>query len=280
MKRRRLLKNITLTCCSYFIGKFSLENALGRPTVKLLVGLCSEGDFITDTTIFEEFVNFQHDILHYFSSFDVREHPDMVTPYFTNIPLNIWNSGRIPFLSWYPLTSKLYPTPEDICKRIYTSQFDSYLSRCCVALLNFLKQARPHQILGSPKIYLRFAHEMNLNTSMYSSPTEFVKMWRYIYSYLRNHGLNKDKLLFIFCPNCTDVGTAPFEDFYPGDAYVNWNGIDGYNWGVNYWRSFSELFIPALKRMNKLSANPIAICEFGTTANTTIGFDVEKKLNG
>jgi beta-mannanase len=34
---------------------------------------------------------------------------------------------------------------------------------------------------------------------------------------------------------------------YPGDGYVDWTGLDGYNWGTNPasargWRSFDQLF--------------------------------------
>ena len=206
----------------------------------------------------------------------------MITPYFTTIPLNIWKSGRVPFLTWYPITSNVYPTPVDICQRICNHEFDSYLLLCCNALLNFFSLAQLDPILGSPKIYLRFAHEMNISTSYYSNPNNFIAMWKYVFNFLRNNGITEDKLLFIFCPNIMDVGSPPFEDYYPGDAYVNWNGLDGYNWGATYWRntywnSFESLFKPALERMVNLSANPISICEFGTTCKVPTGYDVAAK---
>lgn len=281
-KRRDFLKLTVLTSYLYLANKYGIKNAISSPPAKLLIGLCSVGNYISDMSNLEQFVNFKHDILHYFSSFDARENPDMITPFFTIMPLKIWISGRIPILSWYPLTSNMYPTPPDICQRICNHEFDRYLSLCCNSLLNFFNQASPDPILGSPKLYLRFAHEMNINTSNYSNPDNFIAMWIYVFNFFRANGLTEDKLLFIFCPNCMDVGTQPFEAFYPGDAYVNWNGIDGYNWGVTYWpntywQTFEDLFVPALIRMMKLSTKPISICEFGTTSKVLSRYDLEAK---
>ena len=282
INRRNFLKSASLFPYLFLVNKYGLEKAVSITYSKLLVGLCSIDDYITDTTNLENFVNFKHDVLQYFSSFDTRVNPDMITPYFTTIPLNIWNSGRIPFLTWYPLTSNVYPTPVDICQRICNHEFDSYLLLCCKALLKFFALAKPDPILGTAKIYLRFAHEMNINTSYYSNPVTFIAMWKYVFNFLRNNGITEENLLFIFCPNCMDVGTPPFEDFYPGDAYVNWNGVDGYNWGTTYWQntywqSFEDVFTPALERMVKLSAKPISICEFGSTCKVSTGYDLSAK---
>lgn len=282
LSRRNYFKLIAQSSLVYFLNNLGFKNAKSSSTKNIFVGLCSIYDYINDTTNFETYVNFKHDILQYFSSFDVRVNPDMITPYFKTIPLNIWNSGRIPFLSWYPSTSYVYPTPTDICQRICNHEFDSYLLLCCNALKGFFNLAYPDPILGTPKIFLRFAHEMNINTNYYSNAANFILMWRYVYDFLRNNGITENNLQFIFCPNCMDVGTVPFENFYPGDEYVNWNGLDGYNWGETYWqntywRSFEDLFVPALTRMTKLSSKPIAICEFGTTCKVASGYDLAAK---
>jgi beta-mannanase len=33
-------------------------------------------------------------------------------------------------------------------------------------------------------------------------------------------------------------------DYYPGDSYVDWTGVDGYNWGTanGGWQSFQQVF--------------------------------------
>jgi beta-mannanase len=47
---------------------------------------------------------------------------------------------------------------------------------------------------------------------------------------------------YVSCGNCT-----AFEKVYPGDAYVDWVALDGYNWGTaisgtggNRWMGYSS----------------------------------------
>ena len=45
---------------------------------------------------------------------------------------------------------------------------------------------------------------------------------------------------------------------YPGDEYVDWTCLDGYNWGPTAtpprnWRSFSYLFGPSYKQITESS---------------------------
>jgi mannan endo-1,4-beta-mannosidase len=278
MHRREILKAASLAPILYYSGKFELAQADSvNLHPKQLYGICVElnsgNKYIDEIKSFENYVNFKHDIVQYFSSFDVRTHPDMITPYFTTIPLNIWKFGKIPMLTWYPSTSLVEKTPLDICKRIYSGLFDNYLKICCQALVNFINLSKPDPILGTPKIYIRFAHEMNYKNHVFSSNTsDFIKMWKYLYNYVRSFEssskvqLSKDNVLFIFCPGNFISEAFPFESYYPGDDYVEWKGLDGYNWGGKSWQQFDEIFTPYLIRMNKLSSLPLAICEFGTTA--------------
>ena len=279
MRRREVLKAASLAPILYYSGKFGLAKAESsnlRP--KQLYGICVElnsgNNYIDEIKNFENYVNFKHDIVQYFSSFDVRTHPDMITPYFTTIPKNIWKFGKIPMLTWYPSTSQVEKTPLDICKRIYSGLFDDYLKSCCQAMANFINDSKIDPVLGNPKIYIRFAHEMNYKNHVYSSNTnDFIKMWKYVYNYVRNFEsssnktqLSKDNVLFVFCPGNFTSEAFPFELYYPGDDYVEWKGLDGYNWGGKAWQHFDEIFMPYLVRMNKLSSLPLSICEFGTTA--------------
>lgn len=279
MHRREILKAAGILPMIYYTGKFRIAEAdnlnLLRP--KQLYGICMElkpgNQFIEEIGNFEDYVGFKHDIIQYFSSFDVRTYPDMITPYFTTIPSHIWEFGKIPMLTWYPSTSSVEKTPLDICKRIYSGLFDNYLKNCCQSLINFINLSKQSLVLGAPKIYIRFAHEMNYKDHVFSNnPNEFVKMWKYIYNYVRNfessskRRLSKDNVLFIFCPGNFISEHFSFENYYPGDEYVEWKGLDGYNWGGKNWQQFDEVFAPYFDRMNKISSLPLAICEFGTTA--------------
>ena len=53
---------------------------------------------------------------------------------------------------------------------------------------------------------------------------------------------------WVWCPNIDPDGIFyDLSSLYPGDAYVDWTGLDGYNWGTNptkpdRWLSFDELY--------------------------------------
>ena len=56
-----------------------------------------------------------------------------------------------------------------------------------------------------------------------------------------------------------------FADVYPGDAYVDWVGIDGYNggsalgWGG--WIGPEELFAPTIREIRAFTSKPLVLTE-------------------
>ena len=51
----------------------------------------------------------------------------------------------------------------------------------------------------------------------------------------------------------TDVaypGSAPISRLFPGDAHVDWTGLDGDTWGTttkaSVWQSFEQVFRPSI----------------------------------
>lgn len=83
-----------------------------------------------------------------------------------------------------------------------------------------------------------------------------------------------DQVRFVWAINHFSVGEgASFMGAYPGDAYVDYVGIDGYNWGTKArwgWQSFEELFTPAYCDVVAGTGKPILVAE---TASTERGGD-------
>ncbi len=88
-------------------------------------------------------------------------------------------------------------------------------------------------------VFLRWDIEMNITSYGYE-PTggagtggpSFVKAWQRVWSLFNAAGASN--VAFVWCPNTN----SPFDPhswrpFYPGDAYVDWIGVDGYNWGTS-----------------------------------------------
>ncbi|HEY8598884.1 MAG TPA: glycosyl hydrolase, partial [Thermomicrobiales bacterium] len=70
---------------------------------------------------------------------------------------------------------------------------------------------------------------------------------------------------WVWCPNVVSAETTPLAQLYPGDAYVDWVALDGYNWGGirnEPWRSFAEIYGPSYTALRQLApTKPIMIAE-------------------
>lgn len=74
-------------------------------------------------------------------------------------------------------------------------------------------------------IFLRFAGEMNGDWTRYGmQPEEYVRKWRLVYSVMNRLAPN---VAMVWSPNVVPEHTIP--DYYPGDAYVDWVGINMYS---------------------------------------------------
>lgn len=106
------------------------------------------------------------------------------------------------------------------------------------------------------EIRLRFAHEMiqDDDPSTYGwypwqdNPQEYKAAFQHVYNIFKQD-VGADNVKFVWSPNHTVSDTAVLEKYYPGQQYVDWIGIDGYNWGYytdnepwGYWASFDDIF--------------------------------------
>lgn len=75
------------------------------------------------------------------------------------------------------------------------------------------------------------------------------------------------KARWVWSPIVHYDGAAPYESVYPGDAYVNWVGIDGYNWGDHKpwgWQSFTDIFDRSYEIMGNLTRKPLMLPEIAS----------------
>jgi beta-mannanase len=120
-------------------------------------------------------------------------------------------------------------------------------------------------------LYVRLMHEMNGGWQSFgpgvqgNTPSDFIQAWRHIVNLFRSNGA--DNVRWVWCPNIVGFGRsiAPFDPLYPGDDYVDWVGLDGYNFGgpTAPWRSAEELFKPSYEDLERLTDKPVMICEWG-----------------
>ena len=146
-----------------------------------------------------------------------------------------------------------------------------------------LIRARADAVRGyGRRIYLAWGPEMNLAYPPWPGihnpfdPAAFIAAWRRIHDIFRQEGATN--VAWVWAPNSESNpgGTDPsspnnWTHYYPGDAYVDWVGADGYNWGryqLNHWRSLAS-FMGDIYR-DYAGRKPFMILE---TAANSIGGD-------
>jgi hypothetical protein len=172
--------------------------------------------------------------------------------------------GSIPMLAWAPDAS---PGPLDqpafSLAKIAGGAWDTYLR-------HYASEAKAW---GHP-FFLRFASEMNGGWVSWSEShsgnraSQFVRAWRHVHDVFASVGATN--VNWVWCPNAENAYTTPLEDLYPGNDYVDWVGIDGYNFSTDLdgapWRSFSQIFSETYHHILQLipPTMPIMIGETGS----------------
>jgi glycosyl hydrolase family 26 len=133
---------------------------------------------------------------------------------------------------------------------------------------------------------LRFGHEMNgdwygwggaRNGASLAATQQFVATWRYVRDRFTRAGATN--VTWVWCVNHESVPNADWnapENYYPGDAYVDWTCADGYNWGtsqtlanagwVSQWQTFDQVFATTYQRVTALApTKPFMIGEFASS---------------
>jgi len=147
----------------------------------------------------------------------------------------------------------------DYLQQIPKGSTDEYIKAFAAQLKSFSKP-----------VIIRFGHEMNGNWYPWGGrPEEYKTAYRYMVDMLRKEGLTNVKFMWsINAENVPLTRIANVSKFYPGEAYVDMIGIDGYNWGGSNWRSFKDIFSSPYNYLNKTYNKPIIISE---TASSEIG---------
>jgi uncharacterized repeat protein (TIGR01451 family) len=192
----------------------------------------------------------------------------------------VYANGSVPHIVWEPYTTD---QKVSILDDIISGAFDSYIQ-------NFATQAKN----WGHRLWIRWGHEMNGNwygwsgaqngggrTDGYGDPTKpdgpekYVDAYKHVWTIFSNVGATN--VYWIWSVNCEGFTNALWNDivnYYPGDKYVDWMGISGYNWvtntgGTPNWKSFSQIFNSVYNRLRNINwLKPIMISEMACGAST------------
>jgi hypothetical protein len=99
---------------------------------------------------------------------------------------------------------------------------------------------------------------------------EYVAAWRHFHDIVEEVGATNVTWAWIVNNIWSDPESNP-TPYYPGDEYVDWTGMDAYNWGLNplqpdRWLTPEQIIDPTLKILKELAPDkPVCICEDAAT---------------
>lgn len=225
------------------------------PTNSVLFG--AESDDLSGLSTFESQAGKKVAVYGYYASFYWDQN------FNTTQATAIANRGSIPMLTWEPWnpTCGCADQPAYSDAAIAGGAFDEYLAR-------FAGQVKAW---GRP-MWIRFAHEMNGSWYPWSvgvngnTASQYVAAYRHVVDVFR--GIGATNVKWVWNPNVL-LGSENLAAMYPGDAYVDWVGIDGYNFGAaqswSTWASPQQVFGATLAAVRGVTAKPIAITETAST---------------
>jgi mannan endo-1,4-beta-mannosidase len=168
--------------------------------------------------------------------------------------------GAIPFFSWGSSSSPIQPyEPGFTLASIVDGRHDAYIKAWAQAARSW----------GHP-FFLQFDWEMNGSWYPWAEGAngnrhgEFVQAWRHVHDIFTSVGATK--ATWVWCPNIDPTGSfTPLYPLYPGNQYVDWTCLDGYNRNVP-WESFDELYGLSYRLLEKIApTKPIIIGEIAST---------------
>ncbi len=173
--------------------------------------------------------------------------------------------GAVPMISWEPWAGTINDPTYSLAS-IINGSHDAYITQFAQAAAAW----------GKP-FFLRFAAEMNGNWYAWgqgvngNTPDQYVGAWRHVHDLFVDAGATN--AIWVWCPNIEQPNYRTFDSVYPGDAYVDWVGLDGYNaasvWQTP-WMSIAQLFGASYDDLAALTHKPMMI---GETASTEVGGD-------
>ncbi len=176
--------------------------------------------------------------------------------------------GAVPMLNWSSLSIPLsVREPALALRNVAGGAFDSYLRTFAHAAARW----------GHPFL-LRFNWEMNGTWFPWEAgangndAAEFVAAWRHVHDIFVAQGARN--VSWVWCPNVDFEHTlTPLRELYPGDRYVDWTCLDGYNFGDLHgpggWMTFNQIFASTYRQVVAIApSKPMII---GETASSETG---------
>jgi hypothetical protein len=111
-------------------------------------------------------------------------------------------------------------------------------------------------------VFLRWFWEMDAGSG--ASASDYIAAWRRIHDIFQDRGATN--VAFVWCPTAWGFASGAAQDYYPGNAYVDWVCADAYNWAPgrpgDEWRSLARAIRPFYE-WGRETGKPMMLGEWG-----------------
>lgn len=182
----------------------------------------------------------------------------------TSFAWTAWHHGATTMVDINP------PTGQSAMASLASGADDRYLRQFAVSVAAF-----KHPVI------IDFGHEMDGNWTGYGygsvTPSTFIAAYRHLHDVFDEFGAHN--VTWVWAINVPVTGeTAPLEEYFPGNAYVDWLGIDGYDWST--FQDFTQEFGPTLQTLRTFSSKPVILSETSILQSPRAGKQVASWLQG
>ena len=172
---------------------------------------------------------------------------------------SVRTGGAVLQLFWDP-TYNRPNDPHSTLRSVLAGEHDDYIR-------SWTRQVAEY---GHPVI-IRLWAEMNGNWQPYSpgingnTTAEFAPAWQHVVNLARSQGATN--ILWDWNPDKPFTGATPLSSLWPGGSYVDWVGLDVYNFANaahGAWQSFSAMMGPAVAAVRAVAGTkPLMLNEVG-----------------
>lgn len=241
---------------------FSMTGAVAQPSVYSGVYAFGEGG-LTSSSDWQAVSNFVNNaqkdvsIINNFDEWTSNSSTQGTKPFPTTEMNNIRGHGSIPMFTWMPQNGSAITAQSITLANITNGDYDTYIANWATSAKNW----------GHP-FFLRFAHEMNGTWYPWSpgvngnTPAQFVQMWQHVHDIFTSVGATN--VTWVWCVNVIPGLPTPINQLYPGDNYMDWISLDGYNRLANPWQDFSAVVATTITQLTNIApGKPIMVAETG-----------------
>jgi hypothetical protein len=156
--------------------------------------------------------------------------------------------GRTPVMTWYGPGKD--PSDPRTLTEVNDGSDDGWIRSQAAAIKGF-----------QHRIYLRLMPEMNGTWyhGFSGNPAAYIAAWQRIHRLFAQAGVSN--VTWVWCPN---FSPDDWDDYYPGNAYVDVIGVDGFSNTKYGYQTFEQMFGPFL--MHYAGRKPLMINETATNS--------------